>query len=173
MEWALRDSMLHIHATRHYPIHGGAIVILLRRNDCGIAPEPMEPETLAHNDLIAFSDKAENLVLELRDAVHKFVNQSKTVVGYGASAKATQWIKMCGFTRKHIQYVCDETLQKQYKLMPGTDIPVVHPSALTREVPDVAVCFAWNFFSEIYEKEAMFSSRGGKWIVPVPEVKIV
>jgi len=173
MEWALKGSMLHLHGVRHYPIHGGAIVMLLRRNDCDIQPDIIPPENLILNELLAFSDKAQCLVLDLRKEVKKFVEQGKTVVGYGASAKATQWIKMCGFTRKHIAYVCDETPQKEYNFMPGTDIPVVHPSALTREIPDVAVCFAWNFFKEIYDKEEMFRKRGGKWIVPVPEVKIV
>ena len=173
MEYALKDSMLHIHATQHYPIHGGAIVILLRRNDCEIAPTNREPEEITKAQLIGFSDKSESLVLELRDTVIKFVQQGKTVVGYGASAKATQWIQLCGFTRKHISFVCDETIQKQYKLMPGTDIPVVHPSALTRELPDYAVMFCWNFADEVINKEKIFSDKGGKWIIPLPELKVV
>lgn len=173
MEWALKRSMLHIHAVKHYTIHGGAIVMLLRRNDSGIEPEPLEPEPLTIDDLKTFSDRSGELVENLWDVVTDLANRGKTVVGYGASAKATQWIHRCRFTRKHIKYVCDETIQKQYKNMPGTDIPVVHPSALTREIPDYSVCFAWNFWKEIYEKEKMFRERGGKWIIPVPEVKIV
>ncbi len=128
---------------------------------------------LIHNDLLAFRDKASELTCELTNLVNQLVEDGKTVVGYGASAKATQWIQMCGFTRKHIQFVCDETIQKQYKLMPGTDIPVVHPSALTRELPDYAVCFAWNFFNEIYEKEKIFREKACKWVVPLPELKVV
>jgi len=173
MKWALKDSMLHVHAVNHYPIHGGAVVILLRRNDCGIAPRECSPGGVILNDLKAFSDKAEKLVLDLRDAVHKFVGQGKTVVGYGASAKATQWIQLCGFNRNHVSFVCDETIQKQYKFMPGTDIPVVHPSALTRELPDYAVMFCWNFADEVINKEKIFRDKGGKWLIPLPELKVV
>lgn len=173
MKVALEGSQFHIHAVNHYAIHGGAIVILLRRKDCGIAPKELPPETIVLNDLHAFRYKADSLALMLRNKVLGLVGEGRAVVGYGASAKATQWIHACGFTKKQIQFVCDETLQKQYKMMPGTDIPVVHPSALTREIPDYCVCFAWNFFSEIYEKEKMFRDRGGKWLIPVPELKVV
>lgn len=173
MEWALKGSALHIHAVRKYSIHGGAVVILLRRDDCDIPSESMETETLTIGDLVKFKNKSEQLVNDLKNQVTELVNQGKTVVGYGASAKATQWIHRCGFTKKHIKFVCDETHQKMYKFMPGTDIPVVDPGALTREIPDYAVCFAWNFFNEIKGKESHFNSNGGKWIVPVPDVRIV
>jgi len=44
---------------------------------------------------------------------------------------------------------------------------------LTADMPDYAICFAWNFFSpEIYEKEGLFRKNGGKWIIPVPKVQI-
>lgn len=173
MEWALKGSMFHIHAVKHYTIHGGAIVIMLRRNDCEIPAQPLPEEALIQNDLLAFRDKAEGLVLDLRETVAKLVNDGKTVVGYGASAKATQWIQACGFTRKHLKFVCDNTAQKLWKLMPGTDIPVVDSGALTRELPDVAIMFCWNFSVEVIEKENYFRNNGGKWVIPVPNVHIV
>lgn len=173
MKAALTCSCLHISKVAHYPIHGGAIVMLLRRNDCGIEPDPLPPEKVTLEDLKAFAKQAAAQLTNLSKTVRDLVAQGKTVVGYGASAKATQWIKSCGFTRKEIRWVCDNTITKIYKHMPGTLIPVVDDGALTRELPDYAVCFAWNFATEIIAKEAIFKAKGGKWIIPVPEVKIV
>jgi novobiocin biosynthesis protein NovU/D-mycarose 3-C-methyltransferase len=173
MERALLHSMLHIHDIKHYSIHGGAIVILLRRNDCDVPPHITNIETLGLSDLMEFKNKAECLVADLRNTVTDLVSQGKTVVGYGATAKATQWIQMCGFTKKHLKRVYDNTPQKISKFMPGSDIPVVDPPAMSKDRPDYAVCFAWNWFSEIHKKEQAFKDNGGKWIVPVPEVKIV
>ncbi len=173
MRYALEGSMLHIHGVRHYPIHGGAIVIMLRRNDSEAPPQEVPEEKIVLNQMLSFSDKAQVMVMELGNKVRNLVDQGRTVVGYGASAKATQWIQACGFTRKHIKFICDETLQKQWKYMPGSDIPVVDPGALTRELPEYAVCFAWNFFSEIRAREAIFADKGGKWIKPVPQLEIV
>lgn len=173
LEFALQGSMLHIHDVKHYPIHGGAIVVLLRRNDCHIPPKPAMKENIIRNELFAFRDKAELLVMDLRTTVLDLIEKGKTVVGYGASAKATQWIQACGFTRKHLKFVCDNTAQKLWKLMPGTEIPVVDSGALTRDLPDVAVMFCWNFSAEVIGKEKYFRNHGGKWILPVPSISIV
>ena len=175
MDCALRDSMLHIHNVKHYPIHGGAIAIMLRRNDCEIEPKwRIGPaDEICPADLKSFSFSAYQEIHDLSEKVREIVNGGRTVVGYGASAKATQWIMSCGFNRKHIKWVCDCTPSKMYKMMPGTDIPVVDPGALTRDLPDFAVCFAWNFFEEIYQKEKIFLESGGKWLIPHKGIKIV
>jgi novobiocin biosynthesis protein NovU/D-mycarose 3-C-methyltransferase len=170
MKRALQNSMLHIHGVKHYPIHGGAIVLLLRRNDSVVPPQelPVEEVTLKH--MAEFSERAQILALELGNRVKDLVSQGKTVVGYGASAKATQWIQMCGFSKKHIKYVCDNTPEKQNKFMPGTDIPVAHSDVLSRNQPDYSVLFAWNWRNECISKEKNYS---GKWIIPVPQLEIV
>lgn len=173
MDWALRNSVFHIHDVKHYAIHGGAIVILLRRNDCGIAPKEIPTETLTLDDLLRFSEKRGDMVLDLGCMVDGVVASGKTVVGYGASAKATQWIQQCGFRKGKIKWVCDNTPFKIGKFMPGTNIPIVDPRELSAQTPDYCVCFAWNFFDEIYQKEQMFRERGGKWIIPVPELRVV
>ncbi len=170
---ALKGSNLHIHSTKKYTIHGGAIVLIIRRDDSDVTPIPEEPESVTLEELREFSQKAKDLTDKLRQCVINLVNDGKTVVGYGASAKATQWIQACGFTRKHIKFICDETPQKMYKTMPGSDIPVVDPGALTREIPDASVLFAWNFKAECINKERIFRKHGGKWIVPVPTLEII
>jgi len=146
---------------------------MIRRNDSEVPPQELPPEKLSLTDLVVFADKTELMIMELTNKVIQLISQGKTVVGYGASAKATQWIHACGFTRKQIKFVCDETLQKQWKFMPGTDIPVVDPGALTRELPDYALCFAWNFKDEVMAKESIFRDKGGHWIIPVPKLEIV
>ena len=173
MQAALTGWGLHIHSVRNYPIHGGAIVMLLRRDDCGVEPLPFKMDNITLPDMVDFAERAKNQVDDLAGMVKKLAGEGKTIFGYGASAKATQWIQRCGFTRKHIQCVCDSTVFKQYRLMPGSDIPVVDPGALTRELPDYCVNFAWNFSEEIMSKEVLFKKNGGKWIVPVPKVRIV
>jgi hypothetical protein len=95
------------------------------------------------------------------------------VCGYGASAKSTVWLNACGFTKKDIAFVTDTTMGKWNTLCPGTDIPVTDPGALMRELPNYAIMFAWNFRDEILEKEALYRSNGGRFIVPVPHIKIL
>jgi len=173
----LDGSGLHIHNVRKYPIHGGAIVIFLRWDESDISPvlktwSELISENVTAEDWKAFAARAKEQQQKLKATIEVLLAQGKTVVGFGASAKSTVWINACGLTRKHLRFICDSTPQKQYKLTPGTDIPIVDEGALLRELPDYAVCFAWNFLPEIQESQKVYIEKGGKFIVPVPEVKI-
>jgi methylation protein EvaC len=52
-------------------------------------------------------------------------------------------------------------------------IPVVPYQAFKDNPPDYAVLFAWNHAEEIMAKESEFMAAGGKWIVHVPDVKVL
>jgi hypothetical protein len=50
---------------------------------------------------------------------------------------------------------------------------VVAPEQLYETGADMAIMTAWNYEAEILEKERDFTSQGGKFIVPIPTVKVV
>ena len=56
---------------------------------------------------------------------------------------------------------------------PGTDIPIVSEDQARSEHPDYFLVLPWHFFSEFMKREAAFLARGGKFIVPLPEVQVV
>lgn len=97
----------------------------------------------------------------------------RRVVGYGATSKSTTILNYCGIGPDLIEFISDTTPIKQYKYTPGTHIPVKPYQAFTESYPDTALLFAWNHQTEIMDKEKEFSAKGGKWIVHVPEVKVL
>jgi methylation protein EvaC len=111
----------------------------------------------------------ELLVQKLKDLQSK----EKRVVGYGATSKSTTVTNYCGITPDLVEFISDTTPIKQGKLSPGTHIPVRPYDDFMRKYPDCALLFAWNHAAEIREKEKAFVAAGGKWLVYVPEVKIV
>lgn len=178
MNSAVDDLGMHIHSVKRYPIHGGAIVITLRRNECGIEPDletwgDLKEENVTVDTWRDFAKRALEQQLMLKATIETLLTQGKTVAGFGASAKSTVWINAAKLTREHIRFICDNTPQKQYKFSPGSEIPIVDEGALLRELPDYTVCFAWNFMGEILKKQDLYRYKGGKFIVPVPEVRIV
>lgn len=178
MEWLLRDSPFHLHKVLRFPIHGGAIAIMLRHNQSGVIPHESVSEMLAAEDIAEktwkdFSDAARNRIWGLDELVKRLRGDGKTVVGYGASAKATVWLNALKFTRKEIAFVCDSTPQKQWRFVPGTDIQVMDEGALLRELPDYAIMWCWNFADECIKKNARWIEQGGHFIVPIPTLKIV
>lgn len=168
MNSLLEGTTFTLHKVTRFPIHGGSVVIMLRRRDWGdgvmdtSVSEFLYKEEHEIGDKWAdFGQKANYRINKLRDQV----NESKQwgVCGYGASAKSTVWIQACGFKRDQIQCIVDETKQKQNRLSPGTDIPVRNEDVL--KLFRYSVLFAWNFKEEIIKK-AKASGWEGAFIIP-------
>jgi novobiocin biosynthesis protein NovU/D-mycarose 3-C-methyltransferase len=174
----LEDSDLAMHKVVKYPIHGGCVLVMLRRKDNGQHPDRSVSEFLCQENITAdtwreFAAEAHAQIHKLRLLVKSLRDAGKTVCGYGASAKSTVWLNACGFTNKDIAFITDTTVGKQHCVSPGTDIPVTDPGALMRELPDYCILWAWNFAQEILAKELLYRQQGGKFIIPVPTIKIV
>ena len=174
----LKDGPLSLTSVLRFPIHGGAIGLVLRpgvQTNEATFEELLnaESETPMESRWMDLAVSATGKKVELKILIEQAIEQGKTVVGYGASAKSTVWVNACGFTRRHLRFICDNTPGKQYKFSPGTDIPILDEGALTRELPDLAICFAWNYAEEIIRKEKIFRDKGGKWVIPHPNIRVI
>lgn len=174
MEALLKGTALKIHRIKQYGIHGGAIGIMLRTLGHACSPEThLRVDNFTVDDWKAFAATTKDQIWKLTATVRSLTAQGKRVAGLGASAKSTVWINACGFTRKDIAFIADNTPQKQYTFSPGTDIPIVDEGTIMRELPDYVVMWAWNYRAEVLEKFALARSKGVKFIVPVPAIEIV
>ena len=73
-----------------------------------------------------------------------------------------------------LDFIADRSALKQGRYTPGSHIPIVAPEALLHDpAPDDVLLLAWNFEDEILAQQAEFRRRGGRFILPVPEVRIV
>lgn len=121
------------------------------------------------NFKVACEKNKSDFITLLKDLKEK----GKRVVGYAATSKSTTVLNYCGVGPDLIEYICDTTPIKQGKFSPGMHIPIKPYEDFKRDKPDYAVLFAWNHAREIFEKEHEFLNQGGKWIVFVPEVKVL
>ena len=78
-----------------------------------------------------------------------------------------------GIDRTRVKWIADKSPLKQGRFTPGTHISIVPPSRLVEEQPDYCLLLAWNFADEIMAEQAEYRRRGGRFILPVPTVKIV
>ena len=99
--------------------------------------------------------------------------QGRQIVGYGAPAKGNTLLSFLEIGPDTVQYIADRSPLKQGRYTPGSHIPVVSPDRLLTDQPEYVLLLAWNFVDEILQQQAEYRKRGGKFILPVPEVRII
>ncbi len=121
----------------HMPLHGGSIRITARRsgNETVFQENPI--------DWIDFAKRVEITKEKIREKV-----KGKKMIAFGAAAKATTMIHHTGIA-ENIIYCVDDTLEKQFRYIPGTDIRIL-PTSNAKD-GDTIFCFAWNYEKEIRE----------------------
>lgn len=106
-------------------------------------------------------------VLEIKSKVkHKMAElktQYKTIIGYGSPAKATTALNFFGITNEDIQYTIEDNELKAGKFIPGVSIPVKMKRDV-KELPDLVIILAWNFFDSIVQNNQDWVDAGVKFI---------
>ncbi|MCX6786156.1 MAG: class I SAM-dependent methyltransferase [Candidatus Komeilibacteria bacterium] len=120
-----------------------------------------------------FTGRVKKNIADLRQTLLSISSVGKTIAGYGAPAKGNTLLNVCGIDNKIIDYIIDTTVFKQGLFAPGSKIPVLAPEKFKESPPDYTLLLAWNYADVILEKEEAYRKNGGKFIIPVPSVKLV
>jgi SAM-dependent methyltransferase len=99
--------------------------------------------------------------------------KNKSIIGYGATAKATTILNYCNIDNDLIDYFIDTTPDKKNKFMPGKKIKILKYKPKLIKNKNYIFLGAWNFKDEIFKKERIFINRGGKFITHVPTPRII
>lgn len=162
-------------------VHGGSMRYVLARAGSravsrAVAARRAQEEKLGlgrRETYVAFRRNVERSRDELMALLRELKRNGKRVAGYAATSKSTTVINYCGITPDLVEYISDTTPIKQGKFSPGAHIPIRPYEEFRARYPDYALLFGWNHAEEIMAKEREFTARGGKWIVYVPEVKVL
>lgn len=120
----------------------------------------------------AFAQRVESLRQSLTSCLIKLKDEGKRVVVYGASAKGSTLMNYFGIGRELIDYVVDRSTVKQGRYTPGTHLAIHAPERLESDQPDYCLLLTWNFAEEIMHQQQTYRDRGGKFIIPIPEVRV-
>ncbi|HYQ71889.1 MAG TPA: class I SAM-dependent methyltransferase [Gammaproteobacteria bacterium] len=109
----------------------------------------------------------------IRGLLSGLKEQGKTVAGYGAPAKGNTLLNYCGIDTGLLPYTVDKSAMKVGLYTPGMHIPVLPVETLLDKQPDYVMILAWNFAEEIMNQQAEYKRRGGMFIIPLPDPKVV
>ena len=154
------------------PNHGGSIRCFVQhlhgaryKSDVRISQE-MDMDRKVHD----LSRDVRILGLELREKLRELKSQGKSIAVYGTPAKATTLTYALGIDERFVDFAVDDNPLKQGTYLPGHNIQVIHPKLIFERKPDYLLVLAWNFADSIIQNHSSFE---GKWIVPLPELRVV
>jgi hypothetical protein len=99
--------------------------------------------------------------------------KGKKIHGYAASTKGNTTLQYYGITPDLIDAIADRNPVKWGKYTVASGIPIISEEESRNKRPDYYFVLAWHFLPEFINREKVFLNAGGKFIVPMPEFRIV
>lgn len=160
-------------------IHGGSLRVFVKNRDARptVAVQRMVSREIAArlNNVTTYERFAQRITKSKSNLLQFLASvkeSKKTIVGYGAAAKANTLLNYCGIGVDYIEYIVDDNPLKQGLFTPGTHIPVLPSSALFERRPDCILVLAWNLVDEIVTKVRQNYGQF-EFIVPLPHPRYV
>jgi C-methyltransferase C-terminal domain/Putative zinc binding domain/Methyltransferase domain len=162
--------------------HGGSLRVYAQRAGagrpvCAAVSKLAERERGLELDRLeghsAFAERVAETKWRLLEFLIDCRRDGKRVAGYGAPGKGNTLLNYCGIRTDLLEFTVDRNPYKQGMFLPGTRIPIHHPEALEQARPDFIVILPWNLTDEIMVQLAHTRDWGGRFVIPIPEVKVL
>ncbi|MCB1750407.1 MAG: class I SAM-dependent methyltransferase [Gammaproteobacteria bacterium] len=140
-------------------------VIELRTRESALGFDRLETYSL-------FQERVSGTKRRLLEFLIEAKRGGRRVVGYGAPGKGNTLLNYCGIRTDFLDYTVDRSLYKQGQFTPGTHIPILHPDRILQTRPDYLLILPWNLADEISRQMAVIREWGGRFVVPIPEVRV-
>jgi C-methyltransferase C-terminal domain/Putative zinc binding domain/Methyltransferase domain len=163
------------------PIHGGSLRLFVRRadraNPDGSVEKLLEEDRASGVDrpraYLLFAREVTKLRTSLQNLLGDLKRDGARIAAYGAAAKGSTLLNTLQIGAETLEFVADLSPHKHGLYLPGTEVEIRPPSALVEEMPDYVLLLTWNFADEILEQQSAYRERGGRFIIPIPEPRIV
>ena len=121
----------------------------------------------------ALVQRIENARKSTLDFLKQEKARGKKIHGYAASTKGNTTLQYYGINSELVESIADRNPVKWGKYTVASGIPVISEEDSRAQKPDYYFVLAWHFLSEFLAREQEFLERGGKFIVPMPEFKVI
>ena len=181
LKLAFERHNLEIFDVKRLEIHGGSLRLFVGHQGAHLVKTTIQEICTAEEayGLAKFDTfdkimvRLNNLKTRLIDVLHQIKRDGGKIAAYGASAKGTTLLNYFGIGKNLLDFVVDKSIVKQGLYTPGTCLEICPTEDLISKKATHALLLAWNFSKEIIEQQKDFTQQGGKFICPLPTVKIL
>lgn len=172
---------LEVFNVERIPIHSGSIRVYLRHKTSSNKSKSVSKLLVLENKkklytLQTFKDFAKDIdghKIDLMKYAASLKRKGKKISGYGAAGRGNTLLNLCKLDNSVIDFIFDHSPQRFGRFTPGTHIPIIDSKEFLKRKSDFSLILAWSYTNEIIKKEKDFLRRGGKFIVPLPKIKII
>jgi 2-polyprenyl-3-methyl-5-hydroxy-6-metoxy-1,4-benzoquinol methylase len=183
VEKVLARHKLRIFDVEQLSTHGGSLRIFACHAEDAAKPAAARVEQLKREESGAglaelglyqeFTEKVKHTKRTLLAFLIEAKHAGKSIAGYGAPAKGNTLLNYCGIRADFVDYTVDLSPHKQGHFLPGTHLPIYHPERIRETKPDYLLLLPWNLKDEIVSQMAYIREWGGKFVLPIPEVRVL
>jgi SAM-dependent methyltransferase len=165
------------------PTHGGSIRIFARHAEDATKPVLASVGAMQARErefgledmrtYARFSENVRETKFKLLEFVMALKREGRSIAAYGAPGKGAALLNYCGIRGDILDYIVDRSPYKQGLYMPGVRLPIYAPEKFRETKPDYVLILAWNLRDEIMEQMGYIREWGAKFIVPIPEVRVL
>lgn len=164
------------------PTHGGSLRVYLAKVHSSREPSPAVAELISReraaglDTLGAYTSFGEQVKRTKRTLLSFLIeakDEGKTICGYGAPGKGNTLLNYCGIGPDFLDFTVDRNPYKHGRLTPGMRIPILPVEEIDRARPDLVLILPWNIEREIVGQMRHIADWGGKFVVPIPEVRVI
>ena len=163
-------------------VHGGSMRVFGRRRSAGARQSSEVSSWLAAEQRAglleaktydAFAVRVHDIRARLLALLAELTGAGRRIAAYGAPAKGNTLLNYYQIGPDTLAYLADRNTLKHGLYSPGMHIPIVPAERVLEDQPDYLLVLAWNFADEIMRQQEEYHRRGGKFILPIPEPRVV
>ena len=183
IKWMADRSNLKIIDVEYNDVNGGSFSLILCKSKSSFTEaESLIGRILTHEEkkgmekLTIYREFKEKII-DHRERLRSFFESvklnDKLILGLGASTKGNVILQFCELGPDYIPYIAEINGDKFGCYTPGTNIPIISEEDTKGMNPDYFIVFPWHYRDYFLIQKKTFLKRGGKLVMPLPELDII
>ncbi len=170
LKYLFEQNGMEIFRIEENDINGGSYRIFCRKLNQGSIK-------LNETNVLASVKKFVKRIKKNRSITMKFIKKKikmgKKIFLYGASTKGNTMLQYYKINDKIIPFAAERSPEKWNKYTIGTGIKIISEKQARNLNPDYFLVTPWGFIKEFVKRESVWLKKGGKFILPFPNFKLI